>query len=912
VAVSAPESPSAALYPGHREADVVLRDGRTVRVRPLRPEDHDLLLELLRGLSAESRYFRFFGGGANIERAAADWARVDYHERFGLIALAGTSQQVIGHALYVVTTPGQAEVAFEVADEYQGLGLGSILLGELAEYAASAGVRAFEASVLPDNRRMIEVFTDSGFRVRTRRDAGVVSADFPTSLTREVVERFDRREQVASAAAMRRFFYPRSVAVVGASRDRLAPAGQLFHNILSGGFTGPVYPVNPKAESVQGVRAYPTVDDIPGPVDLGVISLPAALVPGAAAALAAKGAAALVVVSAGFAEAGGAALEAELLDVCRKSGMRLIGPNCLGIINTDPEVSLQATFSDARAVRGRIGFMSQSGALGISVLEYAATSDLGISTFVSAGNKADISGNDLLGYWESDPNTDLVLLYLESFGNPRKFARIARRVGKTKPIIAVKGGRSKAGSRAAGSHTAALISASDVTVDALFRQSGVIRTDTLGEMFGVARLLSMQPPPRGNRVAILTKAGGPAILCADSLEAAGMEVPPTSPGLQAALREFVSPAAAVGNPVDMLAAATPEDYARAMSLIARTGDYDAIVVIHVDVTKGESEAIRVAVEAAAKRLPRDIAIVAVLMSPDHGKSSTLPVYEFPEDAARALALAAAYGRFKREPAEHQRRPAGLDRPRAKRVIASALQRGEGWLTPDEMAEVLEAYGITTARAAVAGTPAEAAELAAKMGGPVALKAIAPGLVHKTEAAAVRLDLEGADAVAAAATELALAVKRAGHKLQGYLVQEMVRGGVEMIVGVVQDPQFGPVVACGAGGTQAELLGDVAVALTPVNHDDARRLLTSLRTYPLLTGYRGAPPTDTDAVADVVVRLAALADDHEAIAEIDLNPVVATPERAVVIDARMRVTAPAPQLPLLARRPYHLATKPESR
>ena len=532
VAIQAPKAPQFD-YPSDREADVVLRDGSTVHVRPLRPEDKDELLRMLEGLSDQSRYFRFFGGGPDLDRAAADFADVDYQRRFGLVATAGPKHEMVAHALYISGSPGRAEVAFEVREDYQGRGVGSILLGQLAEYAASAGIEAFEASVLRANGKMIDVFRDSGFPLRKRMDEGIIVAEFPTSITAETIASFERREQVGATAALEHFLKPRSVAVIGASRRRTTPAGQLFHNLLNGGFKGEIYPVNPKAASVQRVRAYASVADIPGQVDLAVVCVPAAAVPGVARECAAKGVAAMVVVSAGFAESGelGARLEAEVLQVCRESGMRMIGPNCLGVINTAADVSLHATFSDTRPVTGRVGLMSQSGALGISVLEHAAGLGLGISSFVSAGNKADISGNDLLSYWEQDPDTGLVLLYLESFGNPRKFARLARRVGRSKPIIVVKGGRSKAGSRAAGSHTAALLSASDVTVEALFQQAGVIRTETLGEMFGVAQLLSTQPPPRGRRVAILTNAGGPAVLCADALEAAGLEMPPTPASL---------------------------------------------------------------------------------------------------------------------------------------------------------------------------------------------------------------------------------------------------------------------------------------------------------------------------------------------------------------------------------------------
>jgi acyl-CoA synthetase (NDP forming)/GNAT superfamily N-acetyltransferase len=892
-------------YPSHREADVVLRDGSTVHIRPIRPADENQLLRLLEGLSDQSRYFRFFGGGPNLPRLAADFADMNYRSRYGLVATAGPKQEIVAHALYMTTAPGRAEAAFEVQDAYQGRGVGSILLGQLAEYAASVGIDTFEASVLNANRKMLDVFRQSGFPLRTRMDDGLIFDEFPTAITAEAIASFESREQVGAIAAVQRFLKPRSVAVIGASRRRNTPAGQLFHNLAAGAFKGDVYPVNPKADSVQRVHAYPSVTDIPGPVDLAVVCVPAALVTGVARECAAKGVTAMVVVSAGFAESGGrgAELEAELLQVCRQSGMRMIGPNCLGIINTAADVSLHATFSDTRPIPGRIGFMSQSGALGISVLEHAAELGLGISSFVSAGNKADISGNDLLSYWESDPDTDLVLLYLESFGNPRKFARLAGRVGRTKPIIVVKGGRSRAGSRAAGSHTAALLSASDVTVDALFQQAGVIRTETLGEMFGVAQMLATQPVPRGRRVAILTNAGGPAILCADALEAAGLEVPPTPASLELELQKLAPPAAALSNPIDLLASAKPADFAKALTLVAGSGAYDAVIVLHIDIIKGQSRAVGEVVERAAARVGDAITLAAVLMSGGQVPGGRVPVYAFPEDAAIALAHAADYGRFRARPESPPPALANVDQTRAAEVIAGALERGETWLGPQDTGDLLAAYGIPVAAYALVANPRAAGRAAAAMGGPVALKAVAKGLVHKTEAAGVRLGLEGATRVAAAAHEMGLGLLKAGYNLDTFMVQQMVPGGTELLLGVVQDPAFGPILACGAGGTTAELIGDVKVALTPVTLDDADRLLRGLRTFPLLTGYRGSDAADIDAIKEVVVRLGALADRHPAIAELDLNPLVATHSGVLVVDARIRIAPPRRLPPVLARRQF---------
>src|SRR5512132_260703 len=492
-----------ATYPADRENDVVLRDGSTVHVRPARPGDAPAMEQLLEGLSDRSRWLRFFSGYPNLAKAV-EWAtEVDYEHRYGLVATTGGDGQLVGHAGWEreADRPERAEVALEIVDALQSKGLGTILLGQLAEAAHQAGVEVLTAEVLSENYQMIKVFRDCGFPVRTHTVPGVVLVEFPSSLSPEARERFERREQVAATAAMRAFLGPHSVAVIGASRRRGTVAGELFHNLLAAGFNGPVYPVNPKAPVVQSVLAYPSVLEVPGPVDLAVLVVPAPLVVPAARECAGKGVRAIVVISAGFAEVGpeGAERQGELLAVCRAAGMRLIGPNCLGILNTDPQVCLDATFGPIVPLPGRVGFLSQSGALGLAIVDYANALGLGLSSFVSVGNKADISSNDLLSFWEQDPRTGLVLLYLESFGNPRKFARIARRVARTTPVLAVKRGRSAAGARATSSHTGALLAASDVTVDALFHQAGVIRTDTLGELFDVASLLAHQPIPPGRR-----------------------------------------------------------------------------------------------------------------------------------------------------------------------------------------------------------------------------------------------------------------------------------------------------------------------------------------------------------------------------------------------------------------------------
>jgi acetyl coenzyme A synthetase (ADP forming)-like protein len=902
-----------ATYPADRENDVVLRDGSTVHVRPARPDDGPAMEQLLEGLSDRSRRLRFFSSFPNLERAVRWSTEVDYEHRYGLVATAGGDGHLVGHAGWEreADRPERAEVALEIVDAMQSRGLGTILLGQLAEAAHDAGVEVLTAEVLPENHLMIKVFRDCGFPVRTHTVPGVVLVELPSSMSPEARERFERREQVAATAAMQTFFSPRSVAVIGASRERGTVPGELFHNLLAAGFHGPVYPVNPKAAVVQSVLAYPSILEVPGPVDLAVVAVPAHLVVEAARECAAKGVRALVVVSAGFAETGpeGAGRQRELLAVCRAAGMRLIGPNCLGILNTNPQVRLDATFGPNAPQPGRVGFLSQSGALGLAIVDYANALGLGLSSFVSVGNKADISSNDLLSYWEQDDRTGLVLLYLESFGNPRKFARIARRVARTKPVLAVKSGRSAAGARATSSHTGALLAASDVTVDALFHQAGVIRADTLAELFDVASLLANQPVPAGRRVGIVTNAGGPGIMCADACDAGGLEIVQLSPELQAKLREGLPAEAAVANPVDMLASAPPEHYRQTLQLVVTSGEVDAVIAIFIPPLPADTAQVARAVrDAAATAGPVPVPVLQVVMSSadppaEDGDGPRLPRYQFPEDAARALVRAVEYGTWRQRPEGEVPELAEARPDEAAALLAAALADGQGgrWLGPAQVARLLACYGLPVAEWRLAETPEEAAAAATELGGPVALKAVAPRLVHKTEAGAVRLGIDGADQVRAAAAEMAETVAARGYPVEGFLVQRMVGDGVELLVGVVHDASFGPVVACGAGGTAVELLKDVAVRITPLTDRDAAEMIRSLQTFPLLDGYRGAPKGDVAALEELLLRVSALVDAHPTIAELDCNPVRVLPEGVVVVDARVRIEPARPQLPLAARR-----------
>jgi acetate---CoA ligase (ADP-forming) len=900
-------------YPAQRETDIVLRDGSTLHVRPVRPDDEAGLLAFYSALSEEARLMRFFSplsDAALVQQVHRD-TTVDHVRRVGLVGIHGPRQEIVAEASYAAIDGDHAEVAFAVADAYQGRGIATILLGQLAEIAAAHGIHVFQALVMPENQRMVEVFREAGFPVEVHFSGWEIVVTFPTSLTEAALARFEQRDQIAAVNALRAFFAPRSVAVVGASRHRGTIGGEVFHNLLRDGFEGPVYPVNPAAAVVQSVPAYRTIRDVPGPVDLAVVTVPAAQVAAVAAQCAEKGVRALVVISAGFGEAGdeGRARQAELVRICRSSGMRLIGPNCMGLLNTDPAVRLNATFAPHMPPAGRVAFSTQSGALGLAIIDYAASLGLGLSTFVSVGNKADISGNDLLNYWDTDPGTDVILLYLESFGNPRRFARIARRVGRTKPIVAVKSGRSPAGTRATSSHTGALV-ATDVTVDALFRQAGVIRTDTLEELFDVAALLANQPVPAGNQVAVVTNGGGAGVLCADACEAQGLVLPEFGEETRARLRAILPAEASVRNPVDMLAAASAEQYRQTVQIVASDPQVDAVIVIFVPPLVTEAADVAAALVDAARDIERRKPILTVFMStrgvPEalRAPDVRLPSYAFPEAAAIALARAACYGAWRTRPLGTPPAFADVQRGEAAAVISSALGRGGGWLGPDEADALLRCYGLPLALQRLAATPAEvafAAEGVARETGvaAVALKAVGPDLLHKTDAGAIRLGLVGGEAVGAAAGEMQRTLAAAGHQVTGWLVQSMAGPGVEMIVGVVHDPRFGPVVACGAGGTFVEVLRDVAVRLTPLTEQDAREMIEGLKIAPALAGVRGRPPADVAALTDVLLRIGALVEDQPQVAELDCNPVIVHEHGATIVDVRVRV-APVELPPLLGR------------
>lgn len=889
-------------YPAYREADVALRRGGSIRLRPVRQEDEAELLAFLKALSQESRAFRFFSAGANLAGAASLATDVDYADRYGVVAVGGDGRTILAHGMYVRDGVASAEVAFAVAESLHHEGIATTMLAHLAEAARAAGIASFIADVLPENHSMADVFRASGFEVAVTADPDALVFTMPTELGTGAQHRYDERDAVAAAAAVARVLRPRSVAVVGASERAGSVGGAVLRNVLSAGFTGDVYAVSTRGGKLEGLAVHRSVRDVPGELDLAVIAVPAAAVLGVARDCAAKGVGALVVVSAGFGETGEEGLERQrgLLRICRAGGMRLVGPNCLGVMNTDPAVGLNATFGPVQAPPGRVAFMSQSGALGIAIVDAMQEEGIGLSSFVSVGNKADLSGNDFLAYWDRDEATDVILLYLESFGNPRRFSRVARDVASRKPIVAVKGGRSPVGARAAGSHTGAMLAASDATVDALFAQAGVVRTDTLGELFDVAGLLSAQPPPAGPRVGVVTNGGGLGILCADACAAAGLDVVDTPADVQHVLAAELPEGAAVGNPLDLLASASPAQFARAVDVLAASGAVDSIVVLYVPPLVTDPDAVAVAVRRAADAAA--IPVIAVFAMPEAPVSVRgLPCFRFPEDAARALGRAARYGAWRSAPAG--RVPAlDVDDAAAAAIIARALGRGPGWLAPAQTAALLDCYGIAQPRHEVVADAAAAAVVARRWRCPVALKGVAEGLVHRSDAGAVATGLSGARAIVREADAMAARMEAAGHHPTGFLVQAMATPGVELLVGAVADPTFGPVVAVAAGGTTAELLGDTALRLTPLTDRDAHDVVRELRTFPLLDGYRGAPRADVDAVEQTLLRLSALMEAHHEIAEIECNPLIVSPDGAIAVDARARVEQASPRAPEPSLRP----------
>jgi acyl-CoA synthetase (NDP forming)/GNAT superfamily N-acetyltransferase len=895
--------------------DVVLSDGSTARIRCVTVEDGPAITALHGRLSPETVRLRYFAAHPHL--SDAELARlVDEAEPDHVVLVAERSGQLIGIAQYDrIPNSDVAEVAFVVDDAHQGFGLGTLLLEYLASEGRRNGLKRFAADTLLENNLMVQVFRAAGFAQRSALEAGVVHVVMDIAPTAEALASLYERDRKAAARSMGRLLRPHSIAVIGASRSPGTVGHELVRNLVSGGFQGPVYPVNPSAAHIASVPCFASIEDIPGVVDLAVVAVPATAVRGIVEACGRKGVGGLVIVSSHFAEDGaaGAALEREAVQMAHSYGMRVVGPNCFGVLNTDPEISMNATFAKDTPMSGRLGFASQSGGLGIAILAEAKKRGIGLSSFVSMGNKADVSGNDLLSWWRDDEATAVALLYLESFGNPRKFARLAREFGRSKPVVAVKSGRSAVGRRAASSHTAALAS-SDETVAALFLQTGVIRVDTIEELFDVAQVLESQPLGKGLRVAVLSNVGGPAVLAVDACISNGLLVPEFSLGLQGRIAELCPRNGGVSNPIDLGAEASAPMYEQVLELLLSCGEIDAVAVnftppLVTRRTDDVAAAIVAAVDRAADRAA-DLAgpaslgehapvarpVVASLLGADDSGEAVLrsarnpvPSFTYPESAVRALAHALRYGAWRERPTGTVPVLADIDVNEARRrlpreFVETGADVSSRWVTGAQAMDVLAAFGVPVLRTVEAYSAEEAGKWAEEMGGQVALKVLGP--VHKSEGGGVQLGLQGHAAVAAAYEAMRSTF---GEAMTGALLQPMVpSGGVETIVGALQDPAFGPLVVFGLGGVTVEVLGDHVTRLAPLTDIDAKEMVTGLRGSALLSGYRGSPGVDIDGLVHVLHRVSRLAEDMPEVLELDCNPVIATPGGVLVVDARMRV------------------------
>jgi acetyltransferase len=713
------------------------------------------------------------------------------------------------------------------------------------------------------------------------------------------------QEKASDITSLEAVLKPRSIAVIGASRRNLTIGNRLFRNLLQHEFTGVVYPVNPKAKVVAAVQTYPSVLDIPGEVDLAIIITPADTVPGLMDECGQKGVRGVIIISAGFGESSpeGKAKQDAILEIARRYGMRIVGPNCMGIVNTDPEVNMNATFSPVFPPTGGIAMGTQSGALGQIILEYAKNLNIGLSTFVSIGNRADVSSNDLLQYWGKDPSTRVILLYLESFGNPKKFVRIARSITPTKPVIVVKSGRTSAGFRAATSHTGALATG-EVASEALFAQTGMVRVDTLEELFEVANLLYHQPIPQGKRVAILTNGGGPGIMTADSCADRGLELHTLSDESVSKLKSFLPSRASIANPIDMTAEASPEDYSRALEILARDDGIDIVIVIFIPpILVGAEEVANAIRELAPEFRRRGKTLVASFMGSrgagieyDSKDGGCIPNFTFPEHTAVALAGAWEYSRWLRRPKGVVPELTGINKEKARAVVASALEQSSTrplWLEASSISELLTAYGIQVVVSKSVKTAEDAARAGEEIGFPVAVKLLSDKIIHKTEVGGVVLPCHSSDEVKQAFNQIRERLGDLGRadEMQGVTIQPMISEGIEVIVGLTQDPSFGPLIMFGMGGIYAEFLRDITFRIHPLTDVDVQEMVHSVKAHQLFAGWRGSKPSDVNSLEDLLLRVSTMVEDLPQIAEMDLNPVKVQEQGKgyVVVDARMSIS-----------------------
>ena len=873
-------------------ADVLLADGSIAVIRSMRSEDR-ADLDLLHGeASDDSIRWRFF---AVSRKTAQDYVEHLFSEHGPEACLVAT----VGGRIVAVATAeagatedaATAEVAFLVADPWHGRGLGSLMLEHLAARGRDLGIRRFTAEVLSDNRAMLGVFVDAGFSLSRSSSAGVTDMTMSTVASSVAVAAADRRERQAEARSLSSLTTPRRVAVVGVRRDGSGVGHAVLSSIRNGGFTGEVVAVHPKATAIDDVVAYPRLVEVPGHLDIAIVAVPPADVLPVVRDAAAAGVSTLVVVTSGFGELGaaGAEIQRDIVTVARAHDMRLVGPNCLGVMVNDPDIRLNATFTRGVPPAGGLAIASQSGGVGIALLDVASRLGLGVGSFISLGNKADVSGNDLLAAWMDDPRVTAAALYLESFGNAPKFARVARAFAEQKPLLAVVGGRSAGGVRAGTSHTAAAATPA-AGVDALFAQAGVIACSSAEDLAQTALLLSEQELPAGPRVGIISNAGGLGVLAADALDARGLEVPAFSPELRERIARHVSGTSGTSNPVDLGAGTSGESLAAAVDDALLSGEVDALLVVIVATSVGDPQTLLTSLvepRAALGTIPLVLVPMGGLAAAP-GTHEGVTVFDSVTVAVDAMARVSKYATWLREPRDAAA-PSDEDRAsdaRAEAQRSMARSTSAGWLSAAEATALLSPYGLAPS-GTLASTAADAAERASRIGFPVAVKVADPEIVHKTDRGLVRIGLSSADEVSSAVHAFEIELQAAPVPV---LVQPMATG-VELALGIVRDPGFGPLVMVAAGGVATEVWDDRAFLVPPVSPQDAARVVRSLRIWPLLDGYRGAEPVDVAALEALVVSLGQLALDVPELAEIDLNPVLVTPGGVVLVDVKARLAAP---------------------
>jgi acyl-CoA synthetase (NDP forming)/GNAT superfamily N-acetyltransferase len=881
-------------YPSSWEFDGLLTTGEAVHVRPIEPADAGLLSALQANLTPDTIHGHCLGihAGMSPGEASQAAAAVDYRRRMAFVAVV--SEELVALATYDRLGPRQraAEVAFVVAGTYQHHGLGTLLFESLAEYARSMGIDRFLADVPAENTDMLEVFGATGLHSTQVDSAGTVRVEIDIRPTPQYRASCDEREATAEVASITSILRPRSIAVVGAGRHRGGLGHELVRSLLAGDFSGTVYPVNPSARAICGVPAFPSLSSLPERIDLAFVAIPATGVPEVLKEAASSKVRAVTVITAGFAETGrtGAEVEAELLGIARSHGMRIVGPNCLGVVNTDPEVRMNGTFTGLDPLSGRLALVSQSGAVGIVLAEQASAAGLGLSNFVSVGNKLDVSSNDLLCFFERDARTSVVALYLESLGNPRKFARIARRVGEHKPIVALKAGRTAAGARGARSHTAAAATP-EVTVSALLRGAGVIKVDRLEELLDVSAILLASPLPAGRRVALVGNSGGPLILAADACEEGGLVVPELAGATKAALKDVLVPAAAMGNPVDMTADGTAATLEKVLETVLDDEAVDAVIIVTTELVALSAADARATAARVAQHAAKPVVACILGGGPPSATNNAGAAAEVPtpERAAAALDHVCRYAEWRRRPLPSGKEPAErFDSSAVREIVTAKLRTSEagGWLELDEAARLLEACGLPVLATKAATSAEEAASLAASIGFPVVLKARSGEVVHKSEVGGVVVGLDSSKAVRAAFETMST---RLGAQMGGAVIQPMAPPGVEAIVGLASDPDFGPVVMVGLGGVLTDLLGDRVFAVPPLDPGAADAMIASLRAAPLLSGYRGTQPVDRGALVEILDRVARIAEQVPELIELDLNPIVVSATGAFAVDCKARLS-----------------------